>query len=317
MVDISIIVPMYNCNQTILELIESIERQNFNTFEVLLINDGSTDNTLEIVNKKCKSNEKYQVYTQNNMGAPAARNNGIEHARGKYLYFCDADDILDSKCLSSMYSKATSNNLDLVIGQVQHFIPKTKDKDMQYPVFPNRAKLLGKYRYLMCDPIPGTKLYKKELIDRYQIRFSDLKIAQDTNFYLKYLSVADKISEVNEIVYYYRHSSGSISRTYSLNKLLDIKTSIHDILDFIEPIPLKEKDDLISFLEFVKITNYNWQLRKRKHLSDEDFQELRYILCEDVDIKHHINLKKLIAYSIPIIEFTLIKRFNINIKYID
>lgn len=313
--EISVIVPMYNCITTIKDLINSLDNQNFLKFEVILVNDGSSDGTLLLAESLCKMRDNFYLLNQKNQGAPKARNLGLKYARGKYIYFCDADDILPPDSLSILYKMAEKNKSDLIVGKIAHFQDSIKNYKT-YAVCPRRSEILGKYKYYMCNPVPGTKLFKKDLIDSYNIKFDDVKIAQDLNFYLKYLSVAKNPYIVNEIVYYYRHTKGSISRTYDVNKILDIKKSFKYVEDFyksniIQDMLLKKK-----CLEYVKLSNYLWQLRKRKHFSDVDYKILKNEFYKDIHLLKNVRIANLIVYSQNIIEFKLAIYLGRTIKNI-
>ena len=312
MIKISIIIPMFNCSNTIKTLIYSIEKQSVPAYEVILINDGSTDNTLEIVYRLCESKKNYVILNQENKGAPVARNKGIEYATGEYLYFCDSDDILDVNTLKILSNAMICENADLVVGNVSHF--ENSGKIIKtYKACTYRDKVLGIYRFYKCDPIPGSKLYKKSIIDKYQIWFDEVKIGQDLNFYLKYLLVSKKNTEVNKTVYYYRHTDNSISRTYKISNIMDIRKSMEYIFEFLDKNKLINGNEIKIRLEYIKLGNYVWQLRKYKCFKNEDYQILRKSLCED---EKKFNLLFCISNMPELIEFYLIKFLNLNIRYL-
>ena len=114
MCHISVIMPAYNTEKYIDEAIESVLAQTFNDFELIIINDGSTDNTLEIAYSYQKTDNRIVIASQENRGLSAARNHGLKHVRGEFVYFMDSDDILASDALSSCINVARQKNLDLV-----------------------------------------------------------------------------------------------------------------------------------------------------------------------------------------------------------
>ena len=110
---ISIIIPVYNGAKTLLDTIKSIEKQTFRDFEVIIVNDGSTDNTLNIFEKfseKYKLENNYYFFNQENKGAPAARNRGLKEAQGRFLFFCDDDAVLRSDALEKMMKFLQADN---------------------------------------------------------------------------------------------------------------------------------------------------------------------------------------------------------------
>lgn len=115
MVKISVIVPVYNCEDYLEESIRSILNQTFNDIEVVCVDDGSTDNSLSILNKLSDDDSRLKVHTQENQGASVARNNALKKVSGDYIYFFDADDYLVADALEKAYNNAVNNNSDIVI----------------------------------------------------------------------------------------------------------------------------------------------------------------------------------------------------------
>ena len=115
MVKISVIVPVYNCEDYLEESIRSILNQTFKDIEVVCVADGSTDNSLSILNKLSDDDSRLKVHTQENQGASVARNNALKKVSGDYIYFFDADDYLVADALEKAYNNAVNNNSDIVI----------------------------------------------------------------------------------------------------------------------------------------------------------------------------------------------------------
>ena len=312
---ISIIVPVYNCEKTISALIQSIKKQTYIDFEVILVNDGSTDNTEYEAIKEINNDCRFFIVNQENSGAPIARNNGLIKAKGEYIYLCDADDVLAPQCLEKLFNTIIREQSDIAIARYSRF-EKNIEESYNHKELPIKAEELSvEYRAYFHDPIPGTKLYKKDIIDKYNIRFADVKIAQDLNFYLKYINCTNKISDIEDIVYYYRITAGSISRTYKLENLLDVKKSFYDVLNFMKTNEICPNYDVKrKYLEYVKMINYVGQLRKRKHLIANEYSKLRAELCSDVKpLNYNMPHVNKILFN-KIIEYYLIKYLNFNVK---
>ena len=99
---ISVIIPVYNAEHTLQQMVDSLNKQTFQNFEVILVDDGSTDGSLELCRALAEQSERYTVYTQENQGAYAARNTGLSHVTGEYVTFVDADDGLDARYLERL-----------------------------------------------------------------------------------------------------------------------------------------------------------------------------------------------------------------------
>lgn len=111
---VSIIIPVYNTEEFVEEAVRSIMNQTLQDIEIIIINDGSTDNSLSIIERLSLEDKRINIYSHNNQGVSISRNKGIEKAKGKYLYFMDSDDCLESEALEACYIKSEENNLDLI-----------------------------------------------------------------------------------------------------------------------------------------------------------------------------------------------------------
>lgn len=114
MTELSVIIPVYNTDKYLQEAIESILQQGIDDMEVICVNDGSTDNSLEILNKMSEKDPRIQVYSQENQGQSVARNTGMKHATGRYLYFMDSDDILKPGCLARCMEYMEKGGYDFI-----------------------------------------------------------------------------------------------------------------------------------------------------------------------------------------------------------
>lgn len=116
---ITVIVPVYNASAYIDRLVESFYSQTFNDFEVIFIDDGSIDDSYQKLYKYVKSESRFSLFRKENGGVSSARNEGIKHATGNYLYFCDADDVITDNALEEMYKVAEQIDADIVVGQIE------------------------------------------------------------------------------------------------------------------------------------------------------------------------------------------------------
>ena len=122
---ISIIVPVYNAEKYLDSCLNSIINQSYNNLEIIMVNDGSKDNSVEIIEKYCVRDERIKLFHQENQGAPAARNKGIIESQGKYLLFFDADDVMIIDAVESLHNSIAKS--DLVIGSFRYMIEEGKD----------------------------------------------------------------------------------------------------------------------------------------------------------------------------------------------
>ncbi|WP_088808697.1 MULTISPECIES: CDP-glycerol:glycerophosphate glycerophosphotransferase [unclassified Listeria] len=235
-VAISIIVPLYNVEEVILETLKSIEAQTFDNYEVLLIDDGSTDRTIEIVKDFIKNHKLFKLIQQENAGPAVARNHGLRKAQGEYICFVDSDDIIPDNALDLMYQAAVKNNADLVTGATKRFnsekewfIPSHVEHNIAKP----GSKTIFKNPELFYSIGPCAKLYHHQLIEN--LFFPEtIRYGEDQPFVLHALLNAENIYTVEKVVYYYRLRDGEgESLTQSVYKdPVRILQSVFDVFDY-------------------------------------------------------------------------------------
>lgn len=113
---VSVIIPVYNAQEGIKQCMDSLLNQSFTDFEIILLNDGSTDNSLEVIKKYAADNDFIRVIDKENEGVAKTRNKGIQLANGKYIVFIDNDDFVDSDYLERFYNEIDQEQLDIVLG---------------------------------------------------------------------------------------------------------------------------------------------------------------------------------------------------------
>lgn len=230
---ISVIIPVYNASKYLKRLVKSLDCQKFIDFEVFFVNDGSSDNSAEVLQDLIRGNCHYHLINQPNEGAPAARNNGIKRASGEYLYFCDADDELEVNALSLLYNKALENDADLVIGsykEINEEISLVKQFDIKKIKNYNEINQGNLNQLFFIPPSPWNKLIKHQLVIDHQLKFENVKIGQDLYFYFSLLPYIKKVNFQMESVYKYYVNEGSISNSYD-DRILNIVKTITLIKD--------------------------------------------------------------------------------------
>lgn len=270
---VSIIIPVYNVEGYLEECIESVLNQIYNNIEVLIIDDGSTDNSKNIAIKYSNRDQRIKVFSQKNMGASVARNKGILKSKGKFIMFLDADDVLEKYGVEALYYAMIKNNCDIAIGDWTNIDEDNKlllNHDLQNKQLYTSSKLYSTkeiLNYSFFDPVPSNKMFKRNIIEDYNIRFAEVAIGQDLNFFLKYIAHCKSVYLLNKNIFKYRIRNGSISRTYSL-KIKDITNSFDDIMEhYLANNKLNEyKNQLNSW----KIHHLNWQINKIRLISEKE-----------------------------------------------
>lgn len=257
---VSIIMPIYNAEKYLEQGIQSILKQTYKQLEIILVDDGSTDTSREIIEAAEQKDSRISSIFQAQQGAPTARNAGCKISVGEYLYFMDSDDYLPETAIEKMVSASLRYGSDLVIGQYQFINEAGKWIGESSFIEELEISLYGKatkHQLSLCPPFPGNKLYRASIIKGNGIQFADVKVAQDLNFYLKALLFAANPIVVKDSVYYYRVRSGSISHSYG-SKMLDVITSLEEPEMFHRQNGQYDR----SFFSNIKFLHYYYQLIK-------------------------------------------------------
>jgi len=197
---VSVIVPVYNAMPYVKELLDSLANQDLSrdSYEVILVNDGSTDGSGLVIDEYCAEFGNFQAIHQPNSGWPGGpRNRGLERCRGKYVFFADSDDVLDSRALSAMASYAEENASDVVIPRLAGIDGRSVSQSLYKDT---RADLDLPSAFRTLGPI---KLYRKELLDKLSIRFPEGMVRlEDGIFNADVYLAANRISVLSGLDYY-------------------------------------------------------------------------------------------------------------------
>lgn len=236
MCDVSVVIPVYNVEKYLKECLDSVCNQTLANIEIICVNDGSTDSSLDILNEYAKNDDRIKIISQPNQGLGASRNRGLKESSGKYVYFIDSDDYIDLTCLEKLLDNAVSNDSDLVLFKFQNvddynnlhkrradfkiddIFGKIDYNDFTFTYNDVRRHVMNS-AYSAC-----LKLYRKEFIDSFEfpvgLNFEDVVV------HVEVMLNAERISFVPEFLYYYRSNPDSISNTtesgYDIFKVIDL-----------------------------------------------------------------------------------------------
>ena len=220
---VSVIVPVYNVEKYLRKCLDSLVNQTFKDYEIIVVNDGSTDTSQDIINEYVSKYSNIKAFKKENGGLSSARNAGIIQAIGDYIAFVDSDDYVEIFFLEKMYEKAINTESDVVICDYYAVTEENK----QYMHCHKQMSPEDKIEYLLSPQMVCTKLIKKEIIDK--ARFKENTYYEDLDYCVKILPYINKVSFVDEALYDYYIRSGSImSQTTFNSHLLDIFTVLDD-----------------------------------------------------------------------------------------
>lgn len=208
----SIIIPIYNAENYIENCLESILRQKFEDYEIILVNDGSTDSSQKICEKYVKKDSRIKLISKQNEGSGKARNIGIANSNGKYLYFPDSDDILAENSLQIINNEIENNSADIYIFSYTELKRNHKDyrnekiKNNKYVKANEVKKEYEKYIWEGPNYIQGApwnKVFKSEIVKKYDIKYPNIKRHQDEVFIARYMDKCETLYMSSKKIYYY------------------------------------------------------------------------------------------------------------------
>ena len=219
---LSVVIPVYNGGQYLTELLNSVVKQTYKNLEIICVDDGSTDDTSDILAQYQKNYPNIKIATQKNQGAGTARNTGLDIASGDYISILDADDILDESMFEKMLESASPNNSDIVICRSKGFDEKNPDINIDYSLKKNcihpekevfNYKDLGNRVFNFCVGWTWDKIFKLSFIRENNIRFQEIRRADDLFFTFFAIANARRISLAYEYLIYHRYHPGQMSTT--------------------------------------------------------------------------------------------------------
>lgn len=296
MVKISVIMPVYNEEQYLEKTCQSLKQQTLDDIELICINDGSTDNSTDILTNLATEYDNIRIINQENQGSGIARNKGIDEAKGEYIAFLDADDkYIDPSSLEKMYEYGYKNNADIICGNLKRISSEGKLEDNfnyvegNYAYFPEYDKLTPQ-----DYGIPWAfykNIYRKKFLDENNIRFPDLKRGQDPVFLADVLTKADVIYTVPVYLYGYNYSAsgGANSKVNSHDKKLDYLEHFKETFRILEDngfynISQKYKERLILYLQL------------QNNRTDKELIQLVHEVFEDDDPQYFNKIEDEVLY---------------------
>lgn len=227
---ISIIVPIYKAELYLDACLASIQKQTYTNFEVLCVNDGSPDNSIDICKRYAHSDVRFVLINQENQGVSAARNNALNVAKGRYICFVDSDDIIDSRYLEILYRHASDGSFP-ICSYSRRLIDLGKGGIVSN--FSRNQFLKAVFDESIEHPNICMMLFKNSIIQTQQIDFHVGCVRnEDTEFYVKYLLYETNIKVIDYVGYYYRVNMGSAMHVTTLKSLtaLDASNRIGELL---------------------------------------------------------------------------------------
>ena len=222
---VSIIIPVYGVEKYIAKCLDSLVNQTLDDIEIIVVNDGSPDNSQKIIDKYVKKYpDKVKSYIKENGGQGSARNYGIKYATGEYVGYVESDDYVEKDMYKKLYDKAKVDDLDIVVCGSYNVVEETENKvvDLDKIIFDD--KKLNSFFGRMAV---WNKIYKKKLVEN--MKFRSKVWYEDLDFTVNVLSKAKKVDYVNEPFYDYLIREGSTMNNSNIERNLEILLAFDEI----------------------------------------------------------------------------------------
>ena len=290
MVKVSVIIPVYNVEPYLKQCMDSVVGQTLKDIEIICVDDGSTDNSLDILREYAAEDSRIQIIEQKNAGAGAARNNGMRYATGKYLSFLDSDDFFEPRMLEKAYDLAEKDQADFVAYKSdQYHTDKNQFVQVNWvireneipPYHPfNHRQMTGNV-FKVFVGWAWDKLFLKEFVDKYHLTFQEQRTSNDMLFVFSAVALAKKISVVPVVLAHQRRDAkDSLSKTRenSWDCFYHALTALRDKLRE-EGLYEELEKDYINYALHFSLWNYNTlseptKTKLKEKLKSEWFKEL-------------------------------------------
>lgn len=297
---VSVIIPVYNVEAYLRECLDSVINQTLKEIEIICVDDGSTDSSLEILKEYAKKDNRISVLTQENLHAGVARNAGLAVAKGEYLSFLDSDDFFELDMLKETYNKVKSDSTDVCIFSAIMLDYKENEKKEMPWLCKSKKEIINMKDikdkiFDITSPNCWNKIFKKDIINCYNLRFQSLINANDVYFSYMAVVVSKKISILNKKFINYRYNTGKqITSGLSQNSALNIYYALAKLKKQI----LELKGD-----EFLSKTFYNMCVCALTYQRKQNVQsfEKEIETFEKLFFPHYINMYRKSFKLIPIV----------------
>lgn len=307
---VSIIIPCYNSEKFIYKTLETVANQTYKNIEVIIVDDGSKDNTVDI-SKNILENKKvrYKIICQSNSGVSVARNNGIKNSNGEFIFFLDSDDFIDELCIETVVKKLVKDDLDIIwfgynyIDEYGNYTMKYEE-NYNYSIVESGKDALIKQLNHNISICNINIVYKRDIILKNNIKFYEkCYYGEDQEFILKSIFHANKVGCIDKVMAYYFQRSNSATHNFNLKRFTGLGAAKR-IEKYIKNLT---NDKIIINLLNNKIALEILQIYHN------------YVKCEKVSKQYyeHIFSKLKIKYKKELINYKISSKKDIKYKFLS
>ena len=245
---LSIIVPVYGVEKYIDKCLNSLVKQSLKEIEVIVVNDGTKDNSQKIIDKYVKKYpDKIKSYIKENGGQGSARNYGLKKATGEYIGYVDSDDFVEKDMYKKLYNKAKENNYDIVVCGNYNVSEDYQNKNIDAFINNYNTDLENIFFGKMAV---WNKIYKRDILIKNKLEFKEKVWYEDLAFTLKAIMNSNSFAFIDEPLYDYLIREGSTMNNSNVQRNLEILDAFNDILSYIKH---NKKEEYFSKIEFLAI----------------------------------------------------------------
>lgn len=263
---VSVVIPVYNAIPYLEECLASVKAQTYSHLEIIMVNDGSTDKSEELLRSYADKYPHFHMYNQTNHGLGYTRNRGISLSNGKYIFFLDADDEIPTKAIESLVLAAERSDADYAVGKVVRFNESRKYipiRHLEFGLYQQKGlTMLADNPAMLQDSIACNKLWKKSLLVDNNLSFKEGKYYEDLTLTLKGAVLAEKIEVLNKVVYHWRirdeEDNPSITQQQmklenTLHRIEALQENRQWLKQIVVPEKIVGENDLKSLLDIIRL----------------------------------------------------------------
>lgn len=313
-IKVSVIVPIYNTEKFLKRCIDSILNQSLKELEIILVNDGSTDNSDKICLEYSEKYENIKYLNKLNTGCSDSRNTGIRMAAGEYIAFLDSDDYIEKDMYENLYNKAYVENMDIVMcGILYHDLLEKRN----YSVSPQKIENYNEYfKYSILIASPCNKIFRKKLILENRILFPlNTHQGEDLVFCFKSLSFTNKVGYINKDYYHYQlHGNNAV---HDLQKKKEMILSFNEIYNFLNTCSNTLIDKRKLFKMFYNLLDQHVikglfiAMLNTKSVSETDYKKYSNIYLKEIKKIKYLRFKEKVLTFYYKNLVLIIRKFNL------
>ena len=275
---VSIIVPVYGVEKYIDKCLDSLVKQSLKEIEIIVVNDGTKDNSQKIIDKYVKKYpDKIKSYIKENGGQGSARNYGLKKAMGEYIGYVDSDDFVEKDMYKKLYNKAKENNYDIVVCGNYNVSEDYQNKNIDTFINNYNTDL---EKIFFGKMAVWNKIYKRDILIKNKLEFKEKVWYEDLAFTLKAIMNSNTFAFIDEPLYDYLIREGSTMNNSNVQRNLEILDAFNDILSYIKH---NKKEEYFSKIEFLAIDHIYISAIVRVLKADADYKVKRETIKKLID----------------------------------